>query len=143
MIPLVGEGLDVYIHEHTTPEAALFERLKVSGMVQCPTLVVMKSIGRAAEPDVVKQDPKMAYVPTSLRAFWSGPQYQAMGNRAFSLQMARRAQIQGVIANFVDLADFDILLLPADIDRFKAAVAPYLHRTRMKRAEPLDPIVVI
>ena len=60
----------------------LFERLKVSGMVQCPTLVVMKSIGRAAEPDEVKQDPKMAYVPTSLRAFWSSPQYEAMGDRA-------------------------------------------------------------
>ena len=51
---------------------AFAARVAASGMHHCPTLVVMKSIGRAADPDEADGDPRMAYVPASLKSFWRG-----------------------------------------------------------------------
>lgn len=53
-------------------------RLADSGMIQCPTLVVWEGIagvvGRKGDAD-----PRLAYVPAPLRAFWSGSQYEGFG----------------------------------------------------------------
>ncbi len=46
-----------------------------SGMVQCPTLIVMASIGRADKEETLK-DPLMAYVPLHISEFWAGPGYR-------------------------------------------------------------------
>lgn len=61
---------------------AFVARVAASGMHQCPTIVVMQGIGRAADPDEADKDPRMAYVPASLRSFWSGPGYGAMAESA-------------------------------------------------------------
>ncbi len=58
---------------------ALAARIAKAGMHQCPTIIVMKGIGHAAHPDAAAGDPHMDFVPHSLRSFWSGPQYAAMG----------------------------------------------------------------
>lgn len=53
-------------------------KLAESEMIQCPTLVVSAGIagavGRKGDAD-----PRMQYVPTSLRAFWGGEQYEGFG----------------------------------------------------------------
>jgi len=52
--------------------------LAASGMMQCPTLVVSAGIASAVDHKGAA-DPRMEYVPTHLRAFWSGEQYQGFG----------------------------------------------------------------
>jgi len=62
-------------------EAVLAQELEVlaaSGMMQCPTLVVSAGIAAAVDRKGAA-DPRMAYVPASLRAFWEGDQYQGFG----------------------------------------------------------------
>jgi imidazolonepropionase-like amidohydrolase len=54
------------------------QRLRASGMYQCPTLVVMEGVGSLTDPDDAANDPLMAYVPAVLRSFWSGGGYAAM-----------------------------------------------------------------
>jgi hypothetical protein len=46
-----------------------------AGMVQCPTLIVTAGIGRADQDETLK-DPQMAYVPSHMSAFWTGPGYR-------------------------------------------------------------------
>ena len=58
---------------------ATLARLAEAKMTQCPTLVVMAGIGRAADLEEANADPRMEYVPHSLRAFWSGAGYAAFG----------------------------------------------------------------
>ncbi len=53
-------------------------RLAESEMVQCPTLVVSAGIASIASGNA-DQDPRYAYVPYQLRAFWGGEQYQDFG----------------------------------------------------------------
>jgi len=57
-------------------------RVGASGMHQCPTIVVMEGISRAANPDDANQDPRMAYVSKSVRSFWTGARYTAMAENA-------------------------------------------------------------
>ncbi len=55
---------------------AFLAEVKDVGIHQCPTIVVMQGIGRAGDPEVSNQDPRMAYVPAVFKQFWSGPQYR-------------------------------------------------------------------
>jgi hypothetical protein len=50
-------------------------KLKSSGAVQCPTLVVIRGIGRGGEPDVSK-DPRLQYVSPMFRAMWNSDRYK-------------------------------------------------------------------
>lgn len=62
-------------------EAALEKELRkvaASGMVQCPTLVVSAGIASAVGKRG-DDDPRMAYVPSSLRSFWAGEEYEGFG----------------------------------------------------------------
>ena len=61
---------------------AFVGRVAASGMHQCPTIVVMEGIGRAAKPEDANQDPRMAYVSASVRSFWSGARYTAMAENS-------------------------------------------------------------
>jgi imidazolonepropionase-like amidohydrolase len=45
------------------------DKLAVSGMVQCPTLVVNQRVGRLKDPDL-KTDPLLEYVPNYFIEFW-------------------------------------------------------------------------
>ncbi len=54
------------------------QQVKASGMYQCPTLVVMEGVGSLTDPEAAGNDPLMAYVPQTLRSFWSGGAYAAM-----------------------------------------------------------------
>ena len=56
----------------------LGRRLKAAGMYQCPTIVVMRGIGRTSDPETANEDPRLAYVPSGTRSFWSGSRYQKM-----------------------------------------------------------------
>lgn len=52
-----------------------------SGMVQCPTLIVQAGIGRAADPDALK-DPQMEYVPSYFSQMWASPAYTSWAKQA-------------------------------------------------------------
>jgi imidazolonepropionase-like amidohydrolase len=61
----------------TIDKAALDEflaEIKAAGMVQCPTLVVMVGIGQISQ-EKAAPDPRMVYVPESLKSFWSSGPY--------------------------------------------------------------------
>ncbi len=65
--------------------------LAASGMVQCPTLVVMQGIGSIAGGKA-DEDPRLVYVSSGLRGFWGGQQYKgfatfAQGTRAYMQSM--------------------------------------------------------
>lgn len=49
-------------------------RMKTANMAMCPTVIVMASIGKASSPDV-KNDPRLDFVPMSLRNFWQSSQF--------------------------------------------------------------------
>lgn len=59
--------------------------LAQAGMTQCPTLVVMRGMGAAADPATADKDERMAYVPTTLRGFWGGGSYGEFGKLAAAL----------------------------------------------------------
>lgn len=50
------------------------KKIAASGMVQCPTVVVMAGIGSLATPEGAK-DPRLDYVPVEIRSFWGGEMY--------------------------------------------------------------------
>ncbi|MCI0589857.1 MAG: amidohydrolase family protein [Planctomycetes bacterium] len=58
--------------------ATELRRIAESGMVQCPTLVVSAGIANAVGKKG-DADPRMAYVPASLRSFWAGDKYEGFG----------------------------------------------------------------
>lgn len=55
--------------------------LAAGGMMQCPTIIVMKGIGRSADPEA-KNDPMLAYVTGPTREFWSSEVYSNWGKYA-------------------------------------------------------------
>jgi len=66
------------------PQAALetwAKSLAASGMMQCPTLIVMQGIGRTAVPES-KNDPMLAYVSGQTREFWASEAYTSWGKYA-------------------------------------------------------------
>lgn len=78
-------GMSAWGRMATVDRAALQAELKkvaAAGMYQCPTIVVMAGIGStAAGPHqqagaTNKPDPRLAYIPASLRSFWDSPNYQ-------------------------------------------------------------------
>ncbi len=73
---------------------SLAARVGKAGTHQCPTIIVMKGIGHAANPDAAAGDPRMDYVPHSLRSFWSGPQYAAMGRHMDHAVKAMQAMVR-------------------------------------------------
>ncbi len=72
---------------------AFADRVAASGMHQCPTIVVMQGISRAANPLEANEDPRMAYVPMSLRSFWGGARYTAMAENARNAARSMKAMI--------------------------------------------------
>ncbi len=52
-------------------------RLRDSGMVQCPTLVVMRGVSRVGDSDA-KSDPRLKYVSPSMMTFWQSGRYPEM-----------------------------------------------------------------
>jgi imidazolonepropionase-like amidohydrolase len=54
--------------------ASLAAAVARSGMHQCPTLVVRAGVVRAADQGAAQRDPRMAYVPATLRSSWGGAQ---------------------------------------------------------------------
>ena len=56
---------------HTT-----YELLKARNITICPTIVVMKGIGQAANPD--ESNPWLDYVPEFMRGFWRAGRYAQM-----------------------------------------------------------------
>lgn len=55
--------------------------LAAKGMMQCPTVVVMRGIGRTADPEA-KNDPMLAYVGGQMRAYWASEAYANWGTYA-------------------------------------------------------------
>ncbi len=72
---------------------AFVGRVAASGMHQCPTIVVMQGIASAANPDEANNDPRMAYVPASLRSFWGGARYAAMADNAVNAARYMKAMV--------------------------------------------------
>lgn len=52
-----------------------------SGVMQCPTIVVISGIGSIAGGDAL-DDPRMRYISHSSRQFWTGPQYENFSRTA-------------------------------------------------------------
>jgi len=50
------------------------KRMKDAGIAMCPTVVVMAGIARARD-ESVKNDPRMEFVPGSVRSFWDASQF--------------------------------------------------------------------
>jgi hypothetical protein len=76
--------LSGWAHFDEVPEEKLVElgkSIATSGMVQCPTLVVQAGIGRAGDPEALK-DPQMAYVPSYFSQMWSSPAYSSWAKHA-------------------------------------------------------------
>ena len=72
---------------------AFARRVAASGMHQCPTIVVMQGIGRAANTDDANKDPRMAYVPPALLSFWGGQRYAAMADNARNAARSMKAMV--------------------------------------------------
>ncbi len=70
------------------------QQVKDSGMYQCPTLVVMEGVGSLTNPEAAENDPLMAYVPQTLRSFWSSGAYAAMAPHS----VAARPNMQALVA---------------------------------------------
>lgn len=68
------------------------DELKAAGMVQCPTLVVMVGIGRVSD-EKAASDPRMAYVPESLKSFWSSGPYGSFSKWAADLVKPKQRMI--------------------------------------------------
>lgn len=64
----------LYPHVDKAALRTQLEKIAEAGMVQTPTLVVMAGIASIAGGNA-DEDPRMEYVPTFLRGFWSGPAY--------------------------------------------------------------------
>ena len=58
------------------------EQIARAGMVQCPTVVVIQGMAAAGDAETAGKDERMAYVPTSLRAFWASGDYAEFGKFA-------------------------------------------------------------
>lgn len=57
------------------------ERLKASGMVQVPTLVVLQGIAGLTDLEAAQKDPRLAYMPAFSQQFWMGPGYKGYAGR--------------------------------------------------------------
>jgi len=68
--------------DHTRLSAEL-ERIAASGMVQCPTLVVMKGISSIAG-ESRDDHPQMRFIPPAIRAFWTSPRYEGFARFALT-----------------------------------------------------------
>ena len=61
-------------------------RVRDAGMVQCPTVVVMKGTGRLSDPRRL-EDPRLEFVPATVRAFWESGRYGRMNTAELWPQM--------------------------------------------------------
>lgn len=68
---------------------AVLKTIADAGIMQCPTIIVMKSLSRIAD-DSGRNDPRVRYVPSTLRDFWNGPQYERFAR--FAEQAVRPMQ---------------------------------------------------
>ncbi len=57
------------------------ERLKASGMVQVPTLVVLQGIVGLTDLEAAQKDPRLVYTPAFSQQFWMGPGYKGYAGR--------------------------------------------------------------
>ena len=80
---------------------AAYRRIKKAGITICPTIVVMKGIGQASDPD--ESNPQMAYVPQFMRTFWSGEVYKRMAPGARRVVPLMQAVIRNLHKEGVDL----------------------------------------
>ena len=77
--------------------AALFARLKRNGTWQCPTLIVLRSLGMMNDPEFVKDD-RLKYIDPFVRIYWdpkNDPRFRAMKAEDFEAQ--RRSFERGVV----------------------------------------------
>ncbi len=58
------------------------EQIARAQMVQCPTIAVMQGMAAAGDAETSNKDERMAYVPVSLRSFWSSNDYAEFGKIA-------------------------------------------------------------
>ena len=68
--------------------AALFARLKTNQTWQCPTLVVLRSLGSMNDPEFIKDD-RLKYIDPFVRLYWdpkNDPRFRAMKTEDFTAQ---------------------------------------------------------